>query len=158
MTVYTWMVWEKNYKLYNSCHFLDIQQVDQAWSQNYFSEGRLKIFWFVVSQYNWIDPGFPPDGSIGILSIINIFWWNLLRSSSYYMYFCGFRPSELAMNMKFWNNIFYWDSFFIKLYTYMMKFRVGAGVYGCKWRRTGLNGRGGVQGTWEGTETMDADA
>jgi len=39
----------------------------------------------------------------------------------------------------------------------MMKFRVGAGVYGCKWRRKGLDGCGRVQGAWGGTETMDAD-
>ena len=56
---------------------------------------------------------FPEKWSIGILSILNIFGWNLLRSSLYYMHFCGFKPPELVTNMKFRNNIFYWDSFYL---------------------------------------------
>ena len=38
-----------------------------------------------------------------------------------------------------------------------MEFRVGTGVYGWKWVRTGLDGCGGVQGAWGDTETMNAD-
>ena len=46
----------KNRKSDENWHFLDIQQVDQAWSQDYFSEGRLKKKYFAVMQYHFEDP------------------------------------------------------------------------------------------------------
>ena len=52
----TWRLWEKHWENYRKVLFLDIQQVDQAWSQDHFPATRLKKFYFAVMQYHFEDP------------------------------------------------------------------------------------------------------